>query len=94
MNIYVGNLSKTITEDVVRQAFAAFGDVGEIKLIRDRFSNELRGFGFVEMPSKKQGQEAIDKLNGSVLDGRNIIVNEARQRRDNRRNNSGGFRRY
>ena len=94
MNIYVGNLSKTITEDMVREAFAAFGDVGEIKLIRDRFSNELRGFGFVEMPSKKQGQDAIEKLQGSLLDGRNIVVNEARKRGDNsRRNYGGGFRR-
>ena len=94
MNIYLGNLSKTINEDQIRQAFGALGDVGEVKLIRDRFSNEIRGFGFVEMPSKKQAQEAIDKLNGSVLDGRNIVVNEARQRRDNRRNNSGGFKRF
>jgi len=95
MNIYVGNLSKSITEDMVREAFKAYGDVGEIKLIRERFSNELRGFGFVEMPSKKQGQDAIEKLQGSLLDGRNIIVNEARKRGDNsRRNSGGGFRRY
>jgi RNA recognition motif-containing protein len=94
MNIYVGNLSKSINETTVREAFATFGEVGEIKLIKDRFTNELRGFGFVEMPSKKQGQEAIDKLNGSVLEGRNIIVNEAQKRRNNNRGRHGhGFRR-
>ena len=57
MNIYVGNLPKTIAEATVREAFEAFGEVSEIKLIKERFTNELRGFGFVEMPSKKQGQE-------------------------------------
>lgn len=94
MNIYVGNLPKTINEDALRKAFEAFGDVGEVKLIKERFTNQLRGFGFVEMPSKKQGEEAITKLNGSVLDGRNIIVNESQKRRDNRRrNHGGGFRR-
>ena len=89
MNIYVGNLPKTINEAIVREAFEAFGEVGEIKLIKDRFTNELRGFGFVEMPSKKQGQEAIEKLQGSVLEGRNIIVNEAQKRRNSNRGNYG-----
>lgn len=94
MNIYVGNLSKTINEEVVRKAFEVFGDVGEVKLIKERFTNVMRGFGFVEMPSKKQGEEAIAKLNGSILDGRNIIVNESQKRRDNRRrNHGGGYRR-
>ena len=95
MNIYVGNLSKTINEDTVRQSFAAFGDVGEVKLIKDRYSNELRGFGFVEMPSKKHGLEAIEKLNGSLLDGKNIIVNESQKRKDKGRGQyGGGQRRY
>jgi cold-inducible RNA-binding protein len=94
MNIYVGNLPKTITENIVREAFEAFGEVSEIKLIKERFTNELRGFGFVEMPSKKQGQEAIEKLNGSVLEGRNIVVNESQKRKDSNRGSYGrGFRR-
>lgn len=95
MNIYVGNLPKTTDKDSVRKAFEVFGQVGEIKLIEDRISNELRGFGFIEMPSKEEALEAIQTLNGSDLDGRSLIVNEAKPKTTNNSySNSGGGSRW
>ena len=92
MNIYVGNLPKTITEEAVRNFFAEYGEVEEVKLIKDQYSGELRGFGFVEMPSKTDAQKAIQEANGTELEGNSLIVNEARPR-ENRaggRNKGGG----
>jgi len=91
VNIYVGNLSSEATEDDLRQAFEAFGQVESVNLIKDRFTGEPRGFGFVEMPSKNEAQKAIDELNGTDLKGRTINVNEARPRTD-RRGGGGGKR--
>lgn len=82
MNIYVGNLPKTADEQTIRNLFAEHGEISEIKLIKDQFSGELRGFGFIEMPSKAQAQAAIQAINGMELDGRTLIVNEARPRRE------------
>lgn len=92
MNIYIGNLPKTTNADAVRKAFEPFGEVGEVTLVRDKFSNELRGFGFVEMPGKAHGADAIKNLNGSEIDGRNIVVNEAKPRKDNKSRGGGGKR--
>ena len=78
MNIYVGNLSRENTEDDLRQAFEPFGQVESANIIKDRFSGESRGFGFVEMPSKDEAQTAIEEMNGKDLQGRAINVNEAR----------------
>lgn len=78
MNIYVGNLSHETTDDDLRQAFEAFGQVENANVIKDRFSGESRGFGFVEMPSKTEAQTAIEEMNGKDLNGRAINVNEAR----------------
>ncbi len=78
MNIYVGNLSRETTEDDLRQAFEAFGQVESVNIIQDRFSGESRGFGFVEMPSKDEAQTAIEEMNGKDLHGRALNVNEAR----------------
>ena len=78
MNIYVGNLSHETTEDDLRQAFEAFGQVESATIIKDRFSDESRGFGFVEMPSRNEAQTAIEEMNGKELQGRAINVNEAR----------------
>ena len=78
MNIYVGNLSHETTEDDLRQAFEAFGQVESINIIKDRFSGESRGFGFVEMPSKEEAQTAIEEMNGKDLQGRALNVNEAK----------------
>jgi len=85
MNIYVGNLSREVTEDDLRQAFEAFGQVESANIIKDRFSGESRGFGFVLMPSKNEAQSAIDGLNGKDLMGRTVNVNEARPKTGDRR---------
>jgi RNA recognition motif-containing protein len=90
MNIYVGNLSREVAEEDLRQAFAAFGEVGSVTIIKDKFSGESRGFGFVEMPTKAEAQSAITGLNGKELKGRNLNVNEARPRPEGGR---GGGRR-
>ena len=90
MNIYVGNLSREVTEDDLKAAFATFGQLESVNVIKDKFSGESRGFGFVEMPSKDEAQAAIDALNGTELKGQNLNINEARRRSDNR---FGGKRR-
>ncbi|NOY06650.1 MAG: RNA-binding protein [Chlorobi bacterium] len=92
MNIYVGNLPKSTNEEAVRKVFETYGKVREVKLIQDKFTQELRGFGFVEMPSKTEAQEAIKNIDGSELEGRNLIVNEARPREDrsDNKNRRGG----
>jgi cold-inducible RNA-binding protein len=82
MNIYVGNLSPQTTDDDLRQAFAAFGQVDTATVIKEKFTGESRGFGFVEMPSKNEAQNAIDEMNGTDLNGRSISVNEARPKAD------------
>ena len=94
MNIYVGNLPKTTTEDAVRKVFEEYGEVSEVKLIKDKYSGELRGFGFVEMPSKSDAQKAIQEVDGTELEGHTLIVNEARPRKDRSggRRKSGGPR--
>lgn len=92
MNIYVGNLSHDATEEDVRQAFEAFGEVSTINLIKDKFSGESRGFGFVEMPTKSEADAAITALNGQELKGRAVNVNEARPRAEGRRSGGGGGR--
>ena len=90
MNIYVGNLSRDVTEEDLRQAFEALGQVESINLIKDKFSGESRGFGFVQMPSKDEAQKAIDEMNGKYLSGRSINVSEARPRTESRRGGGGG----
>lgn len=78
MNIYVGNLSYDVTEDDLRQAFEAFGQVETVNIIKDKFSGQSKGFGFVEMPSADQAKSAIEDLNGKELKGRALNINEAR----------------
>jgi len=95
MNIYVGNLSRQTTEDDLRQAFEALGQVESANIIKDKFSGESRGFGFVEMPSKDEAQKAIEEMNGKDLMGRAVNVNEARpktDRSDSRGGRGGGGR--
>jgi len=97
MNIYVGNLSRNVVEDDLKKAFEAFGEVTSVNIIKDKYSGDSRGFGFVEMPSKKESLAAIAGLNGQELDGRTLNVNEARPRSDSRnrpqRGGRGGSRR-
>jgi RNA recognition motif-containing protein len=80
MNIYVGNLSRDLTEDELRQAFEAYGEVSSATIIKDKFSGESRGFAFVEMPTKSEAVEAIKELDGKDMKGRLVIVNEAKPR--------------
>jgi len=85
MNIYVGNLSYEVSEEELQQEFTAFGEVTSASVIKDQYSGRSRGFGFVEMPSKSEGEAAITGLNGKTLKDRALTVNEARPRSDNRR---------
>ena len=85
MNIYVGNLSPEVTEEDLRQAFEACGEVASASIIKDKFTGESRGFGFVDMPSKAEAQSAIESMNGKELKGRPLNVNEARPRSEGRR---------
>ncbi|MBM3312477.1 MAG: RNA-binding protein [Candidatus Aminicenantes bacterium] len=94
MNIYVGNLSFQVTEADLQESFAAFGAIQSVSIIKDKFSGQSRGFGFVEMPNAEEAEKAIAALNGKDLKGRAITVNEARPRTDRPRTgggNRGGF---
>ena len=82
MNIYVGNLSYSVTEDELRNAFATFGAVSEVSIVKDKFSGQSKGFGFVEMPDNSAADAAIKGLNGTDLKGRSIKVNQARPREE------------
>ena len=92
MNIYVGNLAHDVTEDELRGAFEAFGEVASASVIKDKYTQESRGFGFVEMPTQSQGQAAVTGLNGTDLKGRALRVDEAKPRSDNRSGGGGGGR--
>jgi RNA recognition motif-containing protein len=80
MNIYVGNLPYTLTEDDLKSAFSEFGEVSSANIIMDKMSGQPKGFGFVEMPDDSEADQAIKALNESALNGRNIKVNQARPR--------------
>jgi RNA recognition motif-containing protein len=80
MNIYVGNLAYSVTEDELRAAFSAYGDVTSASLIMDKFSGQSKGFGFVEMANNADADTAIKSLNGTSLKDRNITVNQAKPR--------------
>ena len=90
MNIYVGNFSNDTTEDDLRQAFEAFGQVADVKLIKDKYSGESRGFGFVEMPAKKEAEAAMEGI--KEIKGRMVTINEARPRTDNRSRSGRDFK--
>jgi RNA recognition motif-containing protein len=90
MNIYVGNLSYQATEDDLQSAFSPHGEVTSVAIIRDKFSNQSKGFGFVEMANDEDAKAAIEALNGMELKGRQLRVNEARPREE--RSGGGGRR--
>ena len=96
MNIYVGNLSYSVTELSLRSLFEDFGAVTSAKIITDKITGASRGFGFVEMVNADEAQKAIDALNGTDFEGRKIVVNESRPRettgRDNRPPRRDGMR--
>lgn len=77
MNIYVGNLTDQMTEDVIREMFEVFGEVESVKIIKDRFTGQPKGFAFVEMPSNSEADKAIKALNGNVVEKKVIKVNHA-----------------
>jgi RNA recognition motif-containing protein len=87
--IYVGNLSYNLTDSELKDAFAKFGAVSSSRIITDRETGRSKGFGFVEMEDAGEGDEAINALNGTELDGRSIKVNEAMERE---RSGGGGHR--
>lgn len=84
MNIYVGNLSYGMSEDELRDAFGAFGEVSSVKILMDRETGRSRGFGFVEMPNQSDGEKAIAQLNGKEVGGRPLRINEARPKEQRR----------
>ena len=90
MKLYVGNLSFQTSSDELQQLFAQAGTVESATVVEDRDTGRSRGFGFVEMASKEEGEKAIQQFNGTDLNGRNLTVNEARPRED--RGNRGGGR--
>lgn len=87
MNIYVGNLSWNLKDQDLQNLFAPHGEVSSAKIVLDKFTNRSKGFGFVEMANDAEAQSAIDALNGTEVDGRNIVVNESRPKEGG---NSGG----
>jgi len=94
MNIYAGNLSHDVTDEDLRQAFEVFGQVETVNVLKDRFTGQSKGFGFVEMNTEEEAKTAITQMNGKELKGRAINVAEARPRRDNgprRGGRRGGF---
>ena len=95
MNIYVGNLSYEVTEEELKTTFEAFGQVENVNIITDKYSGQSKGFGFVEMSAKDEGNAAIEGLNDTELKGRTLKVNEARPRTESRsgRGGYGGGRR-
>jgi RNA recognition motif-containing protein len=92
MNIYVGNLAYGLTEEAMRDAFAAHGQVESARIIKDRETGQSKGFGFVEMPNQAEGEKAIKELDGADLAGRKIRVNEARPREGGGGGGGGGGR--
>ena len=85
MKIYVGNLSSDVRDETIREAFESFGEVTSARVIKDKYSGQSRGFGFVEMTTHSQAQTAIKSLNGKKLLGKEISVKEARPRPDDGR---------
>ncbi len=90
MNIFVGNLAKDVTDEDLNQEFSAYGKVKSAKVIRDLFSGDSKGFGFVEMPAAAEAQEAMQALNTKDVKGKKLTVNEARPKTDGGRRSGGG----
>lgn len=80
MRIYVGNLKYSVTDDGLREMFGEFGEVASADVIKDKFSGQSKGFGFVDMPNQSEAEDAIQALNDTMQDGRKLTVNEARPR--------------
>lgn len=92
MNIYVGNISWNLKDQDLANLFASYGEVTSAKIVTDKFTNRSKGFGFVEMAEDAAAQAAIAALNGSEVDGRNIVVNESRPKPEGGGSGGGGFK--
>lgn len=90
MNMYVGNLAFNVTEEELKELFTEFGEVSSVKIITDHYSQQSKGFGFLEMPNNSEADKAIKTLNGSDFKGKNIKISQA----ENRRKKSSFKRRY
>jgi RNA recognition motif-containing protein len=90
MNIYVGHLSWGLKDQDLANLFAPFGEVSSAKIVTDKFTQRSKGFGFVEMPNDTEAQAAIAQLNGSEIEGRNLVVNESRPKQEG--GGGGGFK--
>ena len=82
MNIYVGNLNYNLSEDELEKVFSSYGEVTSVKIIRDKYTDQSKGFGFIEMANDADAQKAIDELNGTEVKGRELRVNQARPPRE------------
>jgi RNA recognition motif-containing protein len=82
MNIYVGNLNYNLSEDELEKVFSPYGEVASVKIIRDKYTDQSKGFGFIEMTNDADAQKAIDELNGTEIKGRELRVNQARPPRE------------
>ncbi len=82
MDIYVGNLPYELTEQDLKDLFAEFGSVSSARVITDKYTGRAKGFGFVDMPNQEEAEEAVRELEGKVINGRNIKVNEAKRRQE------------
>ncbi|MEA3639370.1 MAG: RNA-binding protein [Lamprobacter sp.] len=80
MRIYVGNLKYSVNDDTLREMFSEFGEVASADVIKDKFSGQSKGFGFVDMPNQSEAEDAIQALNDTLQDGRKLTVNEAKPR--------------
>jgi len=90
MNLYVGNLANEVTDEDLQEAFSKYGEVESAKVIKDKFSNLSRGFGFVEMPKNSEADAAIKGLNGEELKGKALQISEARPKTEKRRGHHKG----
>lgn len=91
MRLYVGNLPYSVTKATLEEMFSPFGTINDVSVVTDKFSGRSKGFGFVEFESEDAGRQAIEKLNGSDMDGRNIVVNEARPREERPARSQGQY---
>ena len=90
MNIFVAKLNFDTRESDLQNAFSEYGEIDSVKIIMDKFTGRSKGFGFVEMPNDDEGQNAINGLNDTELDGRTIVVKKAEPRENRDRNRGGG----
>ena len=91
MNIFVGNLARTVTEAELREAFHQFGEVASVSIVMDKITGMPRGFGFVEMPKQEEAEAALRSLNGKELGGKSLTVNQARPRTERREGGGQGY---